>query len=99
MKAVDIVKSILTGEFNSEELSLIVAAIKQRRIATTGVRLGTLSINQEVVFNDNTHPVYLRGCSAKVIEVKRTRVRVKLDQPIGRFTGIINTHPSLIDIK
>jgi hypothetical protein len=71
--------------------------IELRKQTFQAVRMGSFNTGDRVKFNMRTRPGYLRGSLATITEIRRTRVSVKLDKPVGRFWGQINTHPSLIE--
>ena len=56
-----------------------------------------LGVGDTVRFNVHTRPTYLIGLTAKVVDKKTKKVVVELAQSIGRFSGRINTHVSLLE--
>jgi hypothetical protein len=85
---------------NSASESDIIALqqfIELRKQSFSAVKLGSYQIGDRVKFNTRTRPEYLQGSLATITEIRRTRVSVKLDKPVGRFWGQINTHPTLIE--
>ena len=66
----------------------------EKRASASKFRVG-----QRVTFNSTVRPYYLQGLGATVIKVNRTRAKIKLDAPAGRFKGIINCPFNLIDAR
>jgi len=91
----DINTAIITGEFDNE-LDRISQSIKTRKEMLDAVLKNSLKVGDKVKFNDTTKPTYMRGMVATVTQIRRERVRVKLDKPTGRFQSEIVTPVSLL---
>ena len=90
---------ILTGGLTNDELGKISNAIALKRNQLDTAKMFQLNIGDKVVFNSKVRPTYLIGENATVLEVKRTRIRVKLYASIGRFSGqSVMVPPSLLDL-
>ena len=81
--------AIQSGDMDNH-LGYIIAAAKERRNEGTSSALDTLLVPQfrvgmKVRFKHTTHPTYLRGATATITKVNQKRVKVKLDNPMGRF--------------
>ena len=88
--------AIITGELDNE-LDLISRSIQTRREMLNLQLKNSLNVGDKVRFKDTTKPIYMRGMVATVISIKRERVVVKMDKPVGRFSGSITTPVSLIE--
>jgi sRNA-binding protein len=78
---------ILTHNLNADELGKISNAIKIKSSQLNTAKLFQLNIGDKVVFNNKVRPTYLIRQKATVLEVKRTRIKVQLDNAMGRFSS------------
>lgn len=73
---------------------------RQKRLApkVAGISIRDARVGQKVVFNERVRPTYLRGQTAVITKVNRERVKLKLDNPLGRFgSKPVNTPVSIIN--
>jgi hypothetical protein len=71
---------------NLDEIS---AAIKKRQTAKRTTRTkGDFGIGQRVRFNSMCGTKYLVGSTGTVVGMRRTKIVVTLDKPMGRFSRI-----------
>jgi superfamily I DNA and RNA helicase len=54
-------------------------------------------VGSKVMFNYDTRPQYLQGRNAVIIAMGRSKAKVRISGPIGRFRDIINAPYSLLD--
>jgi hypothetical protein len=97
----ELTEGIGAGYFDDkiEELLSIVRARRDELDHLKGMQKKfSLKRGQPVWFNERTHPLYLRGHKAIVDEINRTRIVVRLEQPVGRFYGKITTSLDLISL-
>jgi hypothetical protein len=91
------ITAILSGQLNAAELAGISAAIKEYR-ALQGRRVYyALQPGAKVRFVTSARPVYLAGATGTVRELRKTKVVVDLDTPVGRFSRGIVTPTTLIE--
>jgi hypothetical protein len=88
--------AIICGELDNE-LDLIARGIQTRREMLNAQLKNSLNVGDKVRFKDNTKPTYMRGMVATIISIKRERVVVKMEKPVGRFSGSLTTPVSLIE--
>jgi hypothetical protein len=91
-----IVTDILSGVHDSE-LDSIREAVNQRQKLTqsaqAAVTMTSISVGDKIVFKD-IRPKYMIGEIATVTGKRRTKLEVKLDNPVGRFNGGIVVVPA-----
>jgi len=91
-------EAILAGELD-EALGSLKSAIETRQAQIRSVAKPTdFGIGDKVVFNNSCGTRYLVGHTATITGMKRTKVVVKLDKPMGRFARIVNGEQVSADI-
>lgn len=85
----DIIASIEAGKFD-KDLAKIQTALANRRSVMS---IDAFNIGDRVVFNDQCGTRYLVGQTAVVTGMKRSKIVVELDRPIGRFVRYSNGQP------
>lgn len=100
MNTQDIINHINSGAADAD-ISRILAAVTSRRSIKADTMFFGLRPGQQVWFNDRVRPAYMRGRSAVIVAVNRTRVEMKMVKPrIGeRFQGTFNCAPELFDTE
>jgi len=85
------IADIKTGQCD-DLLDAIVNAVKERRQALARGTLRQINVGDDVRFNANIRPTYLRGLTAKVVKVNGSSVKVDIDvnPAYGRFSGARN---------
>lgn len=92
-----------------DDLEALKQAIKDRQTTTRESRsIADYKMGQRVVFNDYCGTKYMRGQTGVVVNRYRTKLLVKLDRPVGRFSttdasGIVEgaevkAPPSILDL-
>ena len=89
-----ICESIVRGKFDASQLDGIAQAITFRRQQI----ISKLHIGDEVKFSARTKPTYLIGVKGTIVKVNTKRVKVRLDQPVGRFGSLIMAPKSLLEV-
>lgn len=79
----DVRNAILCGAYD-EHLSILQREIKDR-VSRTREFIEFIE-GDRVVFNDNCGTKYLRGEKATITQQRRTKLGVRLDRSVGRFT-------------
>jgi len=87
----------MSGEYD-KSLDEFKDAIHERRRAVAYSALHSMRPGDRVIFTSG-RPRYLIGVEATVVKIKQTYASVRLDQPIGKFRGVINTPMTLIRKK
>ena len=86
-----ILTEILTGDHDAQ-LDAIVDAVKQRRKASRNaaatINLASIAVGDRVVLKD-VSPKYMIGQTATVVDKRRTKIEVRLDNPVGRFSDVL----------
>jgi hypothetical protein len=82
----DLNKEILRADLTIDDFGLIydTLKVKQRRVANKQVQI--LEVGDRVRFT-NIKPKYMIGEQGTVTGFASTRVVVKLDRPVGKFSG------------
>lgn len=89
---------ILAGELD-DKLGALKTAIETRQAQIRATAKPTdFGIGDKVVFNNSCGTRYLVGHTATITGMKRTKVVVKLDKPMGRFTRVVNGESVSADI-
>lgn len=88
--------SIQLGDLD-EHKNAIYAAFDERKRRQNIDKINSLQIGDRVQYIAG-RPRYLIGTTGTVTKVKQAYVLVKLDAPVGKFTGIVNTPISLIEV-
>ncbi len=97
MKKSDIIKEIISGGFD-KEIESIFLALKERKRSLSQIMALSLNIGDRVKFNKETRPKYLQGLEVTIVDKKRTKLVIELDNPVGRFQGgRITTPASLLE--
>ncbi len=92
MKAEDLIRQVVTGNYTDAELADINSAVRSAldisRQRNAAVMKATLKAGDSVVLS-GLSPKSLNGLVATVVEVKKSRVRVDMpsDFRAGRFSG------------
>lgn len=86
---------ILNGEADGE-FEQIQAAIKQRRKTLGTIKMAGLKPGDKVTVSAAVRPKYLAGATATVVRVKQSNISVRLDQPVGRFQGMLDLPSTLL---
>lgn len=92
-----------------DDLEALKQAIKDRQTSTRESRsVADYKMGQRVVFNDYCGTKYMRGQTGVVVDRARTKLLIKLDRPVGRFsktnaTGVVEgaevkAPPSILDL-
>ncbi|HUW00909.1 MAG TPA: hypothetical protein VMW08_01030 [Acidimicrobiales bacterium] len=91
----DILTAITNGAAD-ENLDAVIATVKDRRQASARVTFNTLKVGDKVTISGAQK--YLEGAPATVVEKKRTKVVIALDEPRGRMMAgtRLNGNPSII---
>jgi hypothetical protein len=82
----DILAELASGRLD-KDLASLTTAINERRGAMDQEAFG---LGDKVIFNSQCGTRYIVGHTATVVGMKRTKVVVKLDTPIGRFVRYVN---------
>lgn len=91
----EVAAGIIKGDFD-EYLDNLSTAISQRK-SDKAPKARDFKIGDPVRYIDGVRPKYLAGVSGKIVDIRRTKVTVGLDKPIGRFGSRIVTPTSLIE--
>lgn len=91
----NVVVPTMNGEYD-EYLDNMIEIVKQRRAAKSP-QIWEFQVGDVVKFNDNTNPKYLRGVSATVKKINRTKIVVDLDCRQGRFFHNVTVPLTLVD--
>lgn len=92
------------GEMTDAELNKFVDFIrgemKDRANRRNRIAKANINIGDRVKLAGSYKPAYLTGMTGEIIEIKQTRVLVKLDQgPVGKFrSGKVLTTPSGLQV-
>lgn len=82
----EIVIDISTGVYD-KQLADIEAAVKKRQTELRTTRSkGDFGIGQKIRFNNLCGTKYLVGSVGTVVGLRRTKIVVVLDKPVGRFS-------------
>lgn len=92
MKTQDVVMAVLNGEVDAG-LAKIEESIRRRR----NLLVSTWEIGDRVRFTGNVKPGYLYGEMGTITGFFRSRLRVEMDKPIGRFGKVLRVTPSLLE--
>lgn len=94
----------LVDELNDDEFSRLIdyirVEVKQRQRKRNAKARAALEVGTKVRFRGPTRPQYLTGLTGEVIELKESRVLVKLDHgPVGKFkSGRILAQPGSLEV-
>lgn len=91
----DFVVPLFTGEFD-EYLDGMEQTIREYR-KSKAPKIWEFKVGDTVKFNDNTNPKYLRGQSATVKKINRTKIVVDLDCRQGRFFHNVTVPLTLVE--
>ena len=98
MKTEEIVGAITFGTVDAN-LYEIREAVHNRLQALTFLKMTGIKVGDIIKFNEHCRPKMLIGCKGKVIDRKRTKVVVRLDNPpSNRWSGHITTSTNLLSI-
>ncbi len=75
------------------------AIYDELRLQNSRKTSGKLKVGDIITFNGDISPKYMIGQKARVVKLNRARAKVKMIQPVGRFSGIINCPYSLFEVK
>jgi len=83
-----LIESIAAGQFDND-LEQIAKAIENRRTSMRKVRtIADYNVGDRVKFNELTGTRYMVGQYATIVSKNRTKVVVRLENPMGRFAKI-----------
>lgn len=90
----------LTDEELNSLVDYIRVAYKTRQARRNAVAKAAIQVGDRVKFGTNLKPQYLQGCQGEVMEIRSSRILVRLDRPVGKYiTGeVLATPASLIQI-
>lgn len=91
----DVAAGIIKGDFD-EYLDNLATAIQQRK-SDKAPKARDFKVGDEVRYIDGVRPLYLAGVTGKIVAIRRTKVTVGLDKPVGRFSGRVVTPTNLIE--
>jgi len=91
----DFVTPLFMGEFD-EYLDGMIHTINEYK-KSKSPKIWEFQVGDIVKFNDNTNPKYLRGHSATVKKINRTKIVVDLDCRQGRFFKNITVPLALVE--
>lgn len=102
-----LIAEIADGTFD-EDLDKISEALSRRQSTVRSARtVKDFPIGSSIRFNDFCGTKYLRGSTAQVVGIERTKLLVTLDKPVGRFARVsdgnvysaqIKVPPSIVDL-
>jgi hypothetical protein len=95
MEMRDFQNALLLGAFD-EHLDYLVSAVNERKRALAP-KIWEFNVGDRIRYNKNTKPAYLVGIEGTITKINRTKVVVKLDNPVQRFSGNITTPLALIE--
>jgi hypothetical protein len=85
-----ILDEITSGTYDAV-LEEIQKAAKARQISMRSSRTsGEYLVGDRVIFNDYCGTKYIRGHTAVIVNKKKTKVVVRLENPVGRFAAMSN---------
>lgn len=95
MDIADVRLAILTGDFDPH-LDLLIADLqdRKRRLAP---KASDFTVGDKVRYVAAVRPKYLAGVEGVVATINRTKIVVRLDKPVGRFSGLITTPTALVE--
>jgi hypothetical protein len=82
----NILAELASGKLD-KDLATLSKAIDTRRSSLGQASFG---LGDKVVFNSQCGTRYIVGHTATVVGMKRTKIVVKLDKPVGRFVRYVN---------
>lgn len=92
----DVLKEIRNGQ-HDDILEDIQMEVSRRRKVRGRMQFAQLQVGSRVRFVQNIKPQYLAGMEATVVGRKVTKLVVRLDTPVGRFSGDLRVPPALIE--
>jgi len=94
----NIADDILNGQLD-DQLDALMECIRDRRKAIEKRVFRSLKPGDKVRYKEGTNPQYLVGATGTIVKINRTRVRVALDETVGKFPkGLpIGTPVSMIE--
>lgn len=72
---------------HDDDLVDITEAVTKRRRVIGLQNFATIQTGTQVRFVDTIRPTYLAGATATVVGKKVSKLIVRLDRPVGRFSG------------
>lgn len=82
---VAITEAIETGKVDNQ-LDTIAKAVQQRKnLLRTDITIDDFSIGDRVTINERCGTKYLRGETATIVGIRRTKLTIQFDNPSGRF--------------
>jgi len=82
---VAITEAIETGKVDNQ-LDTIAKAVQQRKnLLRTDITIDDFSIGDRITINERCGTKYLRGETATIVGIRRTKVTIQFDNPSGRF--------------
>lgn len=91
-----LIAEILGGSHDNSLRDIISAARQRTKLveaSNTAVKMFDLKVGDKVRLKDLS-PKYMNGVECVITGKKRTKFEVKLDQPVGRFSGTGLTVPA-----
>jgi len=83
-----IIAAIESGEFD-KDLAKISSAVDSRKATVRStITIKDFGIGDKVKFNNSCGTRYIVGHTGKVVGIKRTKLVVTLDTPVGRFARV-----------
>ena len=82
-----IIASIINGDHDNDLESISNAVHERRKITRqtdTAIAMVNIKVGDTVILK-NLSPKYVNGAEAEVVDKKRTKLVVKLKEPIGKF--------------
>jgi hypothetical protein len=86
---------VLTGQMD-EYLEGMIDTIRLRQ-KDKAPKIWEFKVGDAVKYGNNVRPKYLAGVKGKIVEIRRTKVTVGLEKPVGRFGTRIVTPINLIE--
>jgi hypothetical protein len=83
--------AIASGQLDGDIGRLSSAVEARLAVVRAGKKATDFGIGDMVKFNNNCGTRYLVGHTARVVGMKRTKIVVKLDKPMGRFAHVSPT--------
>jgi hypothetical protein len=82
---VAITEAIETGKVDNQ-LDTIAKAVQQRKnLLRTDITIDDFSIGDRITINERCGTKYLRGETATIVGIRRTKLTIQFDNPSGRF--------------
>ena len=79
-----LIGAIRTGE-GDDDIERVLDTVLARRKYLDDLESSKLKVGDRVAFNDRTKPKYMVGASGTIIEKRRTKLVIEMDEEHGRF--------------